>query len=123
MSKNPDTIFISPQSPDAGLNILKQIRELGIKAKISGNDVLANQVNIEKDPTLFEGLILAQPDFDERENILTKKFIDADKIKEYLNELRDYNGASGIINFDQNGDGIRNYILREITNGKLVKIQ
>ena len=156
----PDAVFVSPQSPDAGMNILKQINELGLNTKIFGNDVLANMINIQKEPNLFEGLILAQPDFDESANLLTKKFVDAysirfnttaipygvwtaesydavyiiskaieqegdsaDGIRDYLKNLKDYSGASGLINFDSNVDGIRNYALRLITGGKIIKLQ
>jgi len=38
-SKNPDAIFVSPQSPGVGTELMKQIKELGITAKLTGNTV------------------------------------------------------------------------------------
>lgn len=59
-----EVVFISPQVPDATLLIVKQLLEQGSKAKIFGNDVTGNLSVIEKDPTIFEGMIFTTPSFD-----------------------------------------------------------
>ncbi len=41
-SLNPDAIFISPQSPVAAVQIIKQINELGIETNMLGNTVLVS---------------------------------------------------------------------------------
>ena len=59
-----DALLLSPQSPDSALYMMQQAKALGIKAKIFGNDVTSNQVSINKNKDLFEGLIVTLPDFD-----------------------------------------------------------
>ncbi|MDD4983952.1 MAG: ABC transporter substrate-binding protein [Candidatus ainarchaeum sp.] len=59
-----EIVFISPQAPDATLLIVKQLLEQGSTAKIFGNDVTGNLSVIEKDPTIFEGMIFTTPSFD-----------------------------------------------------------
>jgi branched-chain amino acid transport system substrate-binding protein len=83
---NIDSIFLDPQSPDAAFNLLKQINELGIKAKLFGNDVTTNQIIINQNPDLFEGFIAANPYFDIN-NSNTKKFIEKYDKKYNTNEL------------------------------------
>ena len=151
-----DSIFISPQSPDAGFNLMKQIREMKIKAALFGNDVAGIQANIDKDPAMYEGFILSSPDFNP-ENPKTKDFIDeynskyntkdlpygfwtaesydgamliadaiakngldVEKIKQYLYNVKNYEGVSGKISIDSNGDGIREYVTKVVKNGKMV---
>ena len=70
-------VDISAQSPDAALNFLKQIKELGMgNIKVFGNDVVNVQTNIDSDKEAFEGVMFASPDFDVN-NPKTKAFIDA----------------------------------------------
>jgi branched-chain amino acid transport system substrate-binding protein len=158
-NKNPDAVFLSAQSPDSAFNFVKQLTELGINAKLFGNEVAAIQVNIDKMPAAFEGFVGAFPDFNTAAP-KTKAFIeeynakyhtkdlpygiwtaesydavmiiadaiakngqDIEKIKEYLYNLKDYDGVSGKISIDKNGDGLRQYSLKTIHNGKLVKLE
>lgn len=151
-----DGILISPQSPEASLNIMKQIKELGIKNMIFGNDAAANQVNIDSHPSLYEGLIVATPAFDVVNNPKTKAFVeeynkrfntkalpygvwtaesydavkiiaeglskygdDVEKIRTYLSRLSNYSGVSGTITINEHGDGVRDYILRIVKDGKI----
>lgn len=154
-SQNPEAIFISPQSPDAALLLIKQIKEIGLNARLFGNDVAINQAIIDKFPDKYEGFIGATPDFD-TENPKTKTFIEAykkkynvqnipygiwtaetydavyiiadaiskngedvEKIKEYLSNIKDYQGASGTFSINEKHDGVRTYTLKTVKNGKL----
>jgi len=56
-------------------------------------------------------------------NALKQDNIKSDKISEYLHNIKDYNGVSNIINFDENGR-IRNkdHIIKQVINGKFVEI-
>jgi branched-chain amino acid transport system substrate-binding protein len=72
-----DGIFLAPQSPDAGMTLLQQIKDLGISARLFGNDAEANQATIAKYPNLFENLVAAIPAFDLVNDPVSKKFADA----------------------------------------------
>ncbi len=48
---------------------------------------------------------------------------DADKIKDYLYSVEDWQGASGITSIDENGDNLKSYTVHQIKNGKLVPMQ
>lgn len=56
-------------------------------------------------------------------NILVKAIdqvgYDADKIKSFLHNLKDYRGATGLISFDENGDAVKPFGLKQIINGEL----
>jgi branched-chain amino acid transport system substrate-binding protein len=153
-------VFVSTQSPDVTLNFLKQIKELGLSdIKVFGNDNLNVQINIDKNPTVFEGSMFASTDFDES-SPLAKSFIEAyklkyhvdnipsgiltaesydavyiiadalkkygmdvEKITSYIHGLNNFQGASGSITIDKNGDGIRNnYSMKVIRSGKAVSL-
>lgn len=44
--------------------------------------------------------------------------VDPDKIKEFLYSVKNYQGASGIITFDKNGDVLKPMAIKQIKNGK-----
>ena len=46
-----------------------------------------------------------------------------DKVKDYLYTVKDYSGASGSITINSNGDGVREYVVRVIKNGKMVPLE
>ncbi len=154
-----DALFLSAQSPDAALNFMKQVNEIGIKAQLFGNDVAGIPVNIRQIPNLYEGFILALPDFD-TENQKTKRFIerynaaygtqelpygfytaesadavylitdaiaenglDIERIRKYLYQVKQYEGISGPITIDQNGDGVREYSLKTVRNGTIIPLE
>ncbi len=156
-SNGVDGLIILPQSPDAGYQLMKQIKELRIKAKLFGNDVAGNQKVVNSEPALYEGLVLALPNFDVVNNPKSKAFSDAynarfnttvlpygiytaesydavyiiadgiakygydvEKLKQYLYSINGYDGASGKITIDANGDGVRDYFLKTIKGGKIV---
>jgi branched-chain amino acid transport system substrate-binding protein len=154
--KNADSIFISVQSPDASMIIVKQLKEMNLDLQIFGNAAAISSYNVNEMPNLYEGAILAQPNYDEsKEN--TKAFVqnytkrynvevipygiwtaesydavyliaegikqygeDIEKLKEYLYSVKNYNGVSGNITIDEFGDGVREFVLMEIKNGKQV---
>ncbi len=45
---------------------------------------------------------------------------DSDKVKACLYDLKGYQGVSGLISFDKNGDGVRRYVLKRIAGGNIV---
>jgi branched-chain amino acid transport system substrate-binding protein len=47
---------------------------------------------------------------------------DVEKIKEYLYGVKKYVGASGSFSIDENGDGVREYKLKTIKEGKIIDI-
>jgi len=64
-SQGADSIYLSAQSPDAALNFMKQVKELGLDSlKLFGNDVAGIPANLQKEPALYEGFMLALPNFD-----------------------------------------------------------
>lgn len=50
-------------------------------------------------------------------SLLRKYGEDVEQIKKALYQLKDYHGASGVLSIDKNGDGIRQYRLKRISNG------
>jgi len=72
---NVDSLFLSAQTPDAVLNLMKQVKEMGLKVQLLGNDVAGNQAVIDKIPNLYEGFFLATPNFDVN-SPKTKAFVD-----------------------------------------------
>lgn len=151
-----DGLLLSPQRPDAGLNIMKQLAELGVKLQLFGNDIIINQTQIDASPTVYEGMIFAAPDYDIVNNAKSKKFNDTfketfgyvppfgiftaesydgvyiiadaikkygqdtDKIKDYLANLKDYEGASGKITINEKHDGVRAYVPKVVRSAKQV---
>lgn len=51
------------------------------------------------------------------------KEISAEQIRDYLYSVKGYNGASGVISFDKNGDVIKPMAIKTIKNGKPVLIE
>ena len=47
---------------------------------------------------------------------------DPDKVKAALLEIKDFPGASGTFSFDKNGDVKKNIIIKQVKNGKFVKV-
>lgn len=44
----------------------------------------------------------------------------AECVKEYLSNLKDYDGVSGKISFDENGDVVRPFELKQVRDGKII---
>jgi branched-chain amino acid transport system substrate-binding protein len=51
------------------------------------------------------------------------KSLEPQKIREAILSVKDYPGAEGTYNFDQNGDGLRGYNIVKNDNGKIVFIK
>ncbi len=156
--KKIDGLYVGVQSPDRALLILQQIKVLGLKAQLFGNEITGNSVSAYLDSRdLFEGLIYAEPPFNQDSNN-TSAFINrfkkrfntdslpfgfwtaeaydtvnllaqvisecgdnVDKVKDCLYKIKDYDGVSAPISIDENGDGVRKYVIKQIRNGKGVE--
>ena len=46
-----------------------------------------------------------------------------DCIRDYLYGVKNYNGASGLITFDKNGDVIKPFVIKEVVNGTAVVVK
>ncbi len=69
-----DGLLLSPQRPDAGLNLMKQLSDLGIHTQLFGNDIIISQPQIDSFPWIYEGMIFAGPNYDPVNNPKSKKF-------------------------------------------------
>jgi len=47
---------------------------------------------------------------------------DPAKVKEFFLSVKDYEGGSGLITFDENGDAIREIIIKQAINGEFVRV-
>ncbi len=48
--------------------------------------------------------------------------LDSDKIRDYLYDVKDYDGAIGSLTFDENGDALLPYSVKQIKNGQAEEI-
>lgn len=63
-SQNSDAIYLGVQAPDTALILMKQIKELGIKQLIFGNEQFAGALlstQAKEEQNLLQGVILAEP--------------------------------------------------------------
>ena len=67
-------VFVSNQRPDSGINFVKQMNDLGIKAKLLGNDIMSTMAVVKEIPKLVEGMVFAGPRYDTSANPRTKGF-------------------------------------------------
>lgn len=154
---NPDAIYLVTTGKSGGL-ILKQIGELGIKARLFSTDGIETPETISLGGRVAENLIYISPAFDAKSKHPTvRKFADAfqkkynlapevygannydalklialamqnvgpdgEAIKNYLYGVKDYDGVSGVMSFDSNGDVIKPTIIKTIRNGEFVKLE
>jgi len=78
-AKNPEAIYIIPYTAEAGI-LVKQIKELGIKAELYGPETFHSQEVINTAGNASEGIVYMMPKFDETEQ-LTKELLDKYKTK------------------------------------------
>lgn len=78
-AKNPEAIYIIPYTAEAGI-LVKQIKELGIKAELYGPETFHSQEVINTAGNASEGIVYMMPKFDESEQ-LTKELLDKYKTK------------------------------------------
>ncbi len=154
---NPEAIYLVTTGKSGGL-ILKQIGELGIKAKLFSTDGIETPETISLGGKVAENLIYISPAFNAKSSHpAVKKFADAfqkkynlapevyaannydalklialaiknvgpngEAIKNYLYGVKNYDGVSGIMSFDSNGDVIKPTIIKTIKNGEFVKLE
>jgi branched-chain amino acid transport system substrate-binding protein len=147
-SKNPEALFLISNSPDSALAALRQIKELGIKAALYGSEGL-KCADVEHHPAA-EGLQLSSvssgsPEFLKHYLAIYKEEpgpfaaqgydsmmaiglavveagADSKKIQGSLISLN-FDGASGKISFDANGDVAGNYDLFVVKSGKFTLVK
>jgi len=146
-SANPDIIYM-PMYPDGGTIAVRQAYDLGIRKTILGGDAWADPkfqgaVSGKGDILLTEAVGSWPDDFVKKimdrtggtevtigtphaydavkilaQTINTIGSVDPDKIQAALRDVT-YDGVSGTIDFDQNGDvTVANYVVKKIVNGK-----
>lgn len=77
---NPDVIYLVPQAPAAGLNIMKQLRNQGVTAQLLAGEVLAGRDTVKDNAEAMEGLIATETAVDESVPA-TKAFLDVYRAK------------------------------------------
>lgn len=147
-AKNPDSIYIISNDPRASSIILKQIKELGIESQLFGSEGLKSKDILESAGEAAEGLILSSVSFGNFEFFekfrekygedpgpfsaqsydalisLSKAIekansLNTEKIKNALYNV-EFEGFSGKIKFDENGDISGNYEVFKVINGEFV---
>ncbi len=156
---NPDFIYLSIQSPEVSILILKQLADLGVRAYLGGNELMGSSLTaFPEHKELFEGLYFSSPRFD-IDSEPTKGFVerykarfsaaglpmgiwtaeafdavhvmakaikdcgpDPSSVRRCLYGIQNYQGVSGEISIDSNGDGIRRYELKQIRNSRIETI-
>lgn len=145
----PDAIYIISNSPDSAVAALKQITELGIEAKLYGSEGLKGQYILDGAGDSAEGLVVTSVSsgtssfidkhkevFGEEPGPFAAQGYDAftaiamaiqdgattgTEIRDKLEQI-DFEGASGNIKFDENGDVFGNYDVLEVKEGKFVPV-
>ena len=150
-SKNPDLIYTPLYSQNQGL-IAKQAKEMGIKAEILGGDAAKDPNTVTVGGSSTEGLkfvapkTLNTPKFEKELkdvkgvnielctpfsydaanimfNAIEKVGSNPEKVKQYLYSVKGYDGVSGTISIDENGDRANaEYSVYQIINGEFVAI-
>jgi len=147
--QNPDALYVFHIPALLGI-IIKQAKELSIEfpiltfhniedpsAKTTGGDSLegviyTSPVRSEIGKKFFTDF---EQEYGSEPNIFSDAAYDAvnlifeaierngleiDKIREYLENIKNYQGATGNISFDKNRDIKRDYIIKTIKNGQFV---
>ncbi|MBC8501412.1 MAG: penicillin-binding protein activator [Nanoarchaeota archaeon] len=143
----PDVIYIISNSPDSTVAALQQMTELGIEAAIFGSEGQKSPAILEGAGESAEGMVVTavssgtsgfierhQAEYGEAPGPFAAQGYDAFKAiglaveqgattgEEIKNALfgSDFDGASGHIVFDENGDVSGNYDVFEVQNGEFV---
>jgi len=149
---NPDAVFIISNPSEAlGLVKQLRELEINCTVFVNG-PVIESEGFLQKAGTLAEGVIYAVPNMPLSEeyalnykskfgsepgflstlgydNIMLLfnaiKYCNGDNpdcVKEYLYTVKDYPGASGNITFDENGDVIKDFVIKTVKDGKAVNL-
>jgi len=151
--KTPDAIYIISNSPAAAGAALKQIKELGIEAQVIGSEGLKDQSVLDAAEGAADGMILtflapsntiigkqfknryvqeytedppifAAEAFDAM--IALSRALDSEDIGEGLIKAMKgvvFEGASGTVDFDENGDVIKPYNVLKVENNKFIEFK
>lgn len=151
--KNPDVIFAPGNFTESAL-IIKQARQLGIKAPFIGGDTWETPEFITIGGKDVEGAVFStfftseKPITKESEKFLAefkKEYnkepaavsalaydaylvvLDAikranstepDKIREAISQTKDFEGAAGVITLNEDGDAVKNAVIKVVKDGK-----
>ncbi len=145
---NPELVYMPAYTPGTSL-ILKQAKELGITAKLLGGDGSDDPTVIQNAGSAAEGfqLTVASPGSNEFAQRFKQKFNEdvivcapygydatnilaqvlkkagnsGEAIKNELYKVQNYNGVTGSVSFDSNGDRTTaEYIIKEVRNGQFI---
>ena len=153
-AQNPDAIFAPGNFTEPAL-LIKQARQLGIKAPFIGGDTWETPEFIQIGKEAVEGTTFST--FFATEKPITKeseKFLaefkkeysgkepaavaalgydayliliqalekvgsaDSVKLRDELAKTKDFQGAAGVVNFDENRDAVKSAVIKEVKNGK-----
>jgi len=154
--QNPQYVYLATL-PKQGAMILKQAKELGIKAKFFATAPVEGKELLDIGKQAAEGLIYTYPYDEESDNTVMKNYREkyqatyhehnemysasfydtlhilsnclekvgdnVEKVKACLYGIQNYQGASGILSFDQNGDISKPFIFKTIKDGEFVKYE
>jgi len=65
LAKNPDAIYLNPQTPKTFTILLKQLRDMGYNGRLYGNEYTRSKEVLEGYSSEIEGIIFAEAKFDE----------------------------------------------------------
>lgn len=146
---NPDGIYFASYT-EAAIPGIKQFKEMGMNAKLFGADAwddpkIWDSVGAAGNGSLFTVVAPSAKGFQEKfsnktgkndlticapqaydainiiANIMKKVGTNGESIKNELYAVKNYQGVSGLINFDSNGDlSSGNYIIKVVKDGKVV---
>lgn len=147
-ASDPEAIFIISNSPDSAVAALKQIHELKITARVFGSEGLKSNDIIDGAKELAEGLTVSSvsvgtEDFANLHEVrygskpgpfaaqgydaamaillaIKQGALNSEDIKTALETLS-FEGATGLIKFDENGEVGGNYDVYVVENGKFIK--
>lgn len=147
-NNNPDSIYIATNSPDSAVETLKQIKELKLNAAVFGSEKLKDQYVLDNAKNAANGLIVItansgtseftdkyKQEYGEEPGLFASQGYDAlyalsialkqgaqtgEEIKDSLYDVS-FEGVSGRIDFDENGDVAGNYEIFRVKNGEFVR--
>lgn len=145
-----DALYIISNTPDSAVAALRQATELGLELALFGSEGLKGPDVIEGAKEAAEGLVVTAPsaasesfmqgfqeEFGAEPGTFSAQAYDAmtaigkalidgattgDAIKNYFGELS-FEGASGVIDFDDNGDVSGTYDVVTVENGEWVLVE